>query len=220
MNLFSKSKQKKYENTMKILKEKSIDQLRDRIKILLVDDERYDIIEILRNRGYRIYYKEDITYTIETEPFDLILLDINGIADKFASTKQGFGFALEVKKIYPQKIVVSFSGVSDPKINEQLDKIDGYIAKDTDVDMWCIRLDNLIKRYCDPEYQWNAICSKLKDSGVSKEVIEELKTVYMESLDSNSFDNIKNAFIENVNDSKLIFDVLGSVIALVKVFGY
>lgn len=219
MMLFSKSKQKKYENTMKIIKEKSIDQLRDKIKILLVDDERYDIIEILRNRGYKIYYKEDITYPIETEPFDLVLLDINGIADKFASTKQGFGFALEVKKIYPQKIVVSFSGVSDPKINELLDKIDGYIAKDTDVDMWCTRLDSFIKRYCDPEYQWNAISLKLKDSGVSKEVIEELKAVYMKSLDSNSFDDIKNIFMERVNDAKLIVDVLTSVIALFKVFG-
>ena len=199
-----------------IVKEKSIEKLRERVKILLVDDEEYEIIDILKTRGYDIYYKSDINYLIETEPFDIILLDIKGIAKMFGSPKQGFGFAINVKNKYPQKVVVSFSGTSDIRINEELHKIDGFIMKDTDVDTWCNRLDKYIKDYCDPNYQWNAIANKLKKDGVNEDVINELKDEFISSFENNSFDSFSSKFMENVKNAKELMEILGVLISLFK----
>lgn len=217
MGLFKKNENKNNEvNVTNIVKEKSIEKLRERAKILLVDDEEYDIIDILKTRGYDIYYKSDINYLIETEPFDIILLDIKGIATKFGSPKEGFGFAMNVKSKYPQKVVISFSGVSDVRINEELHKIDGFITKDTDVDTWCSRLDGFIKDYCDESYQWNAIANKLKNDGVNEDVINELKDEFFNSFKSNSFDKFSNKFMDKVKNAKELMEILGILISLLK----
>lgn len=204
------------DTVMNIVKERSIEKLRERVKILLVDDEEYEIIDILKTRGYSIYYKSDINYLIETEPFDIILLDIKGIAKKFGSPKQGFGFAVNVKNKYPQKIVISFSGTSDIRINEELHKIDGFIMKDTDVDIWCNRLDKYIKDYCDPNYQWNAIAKKLKKDGVEEDIINELKDEFISSFENNSFDGFSSRFMQKVRNAKELMEILGVLISLFK----
>lgn len=216
MMFWKKENKHNVDNVMNFVKEKSIDKLRERVRILLVDDEEYEIIDVLKTRGYDIYYKSDINYLIETEPFDIILLDIKGIAKKFGSPKQGFGFAINVKEKYPQKIVISFSGTSDVRINEELHKIDGFIMKDTDVDTWCSRLDQYIKNYCDPKNQWNAISNKLKKDGVSEDILNELEDEFINSFENNSFDKFSNKFMEKVKNAKELIEILGVLISLFK----
>lgn len=218
MGFFKKKAEERnsIDHVMNIVKERSIDKLRERVKILLVDDEEYEIIDVLKTRGYDIYYKSDINYLIETEPFDIVLLDIKGIAKKFGSSKQGFGFAIKVKERYPQKIVVSFSGTSDVKIYEEIDKIDGFIMKDTEVDIWCNRLDQYIKDYCDPNKQWDSIANKLRKEGVSNDIINELKDEFISSFENNSFDKFSNKFMEKVKNAKELMEVLSVLISLFK----
>ncbi|MCS4570084.1 hypothetical protein FZ989_03615 [Clostridium perfringens] len=112
---------------------------------------------MLSTRGYQVFYKEDIAYPIETEPFDIIVLDIKGVATRFGSNNEGFGFAKEVKMLYPNKIVLCYSGTSDTKIMDQIKEIDDFIYKDRDIDSWASKLDFYIKKYSDVEYQWSVI---------------------------------------------------------------
>lgn len=216
MSLFGKKKNE-YVKILDSLKENNITELRKKIKILLVDDEEYDIFELLKTRGYQVYYKNDVTYTLETEPFDIVILDIKGVAKNFGSTYEGFGFAKEIKKVYSNKIVICYSGTNDTKIMDQLGEIDGFIYKDTDIDIWASRLDSLIKDYSSVEYQWKVIEKKLLEKRVDQKEIDELKKYYVQSLETESFNEFKQKFDTVINDIKLYAEILSSIFSLIKI---
>lgn len=69
-NLFNSNKSLTYNAAIKLVYDNNIHTLRSRIKILIVDDEKFDIVQILRERKYDIYYKKDITFL---KPSRLIL---------------------------------------------------------------------------------------------------------------------------------------------------
>ncbi|EOU1698114.1 hypothetical protein LTX13_002355 [Clostridium perfringens] len=217
LRIFNK---RKLDNVIKISTNKSIAKLRERIKILIVDDQKpSDLIDILRERGYRIFYKENISYQIETEPFDIILLDIKGIAAAYGSSDEGFGFALALKKDYPEKVVVSYSGESNQRISERLNEIDGFISKDTSADTWCSKLDGYIKKYCSVNYQWDAIAKKLKDNGINDDTINSVKDEFISSFSQDTFGGFNDYFINTIEDLKISMDLMKSIISLVKIFG-
>lgn len=211
-------KKSSYKYNLKKIKEKNITELRKKVKVLMIDDEEYDIVELLKNRGYNVYYKEDISYALEVEPFDIVILDIKGVAKKFGSTYEGFGFAKEIKMIYPHKLVLCYSGTSDININEQLGSIDGFIKKDTDIDVWSQKLDSYIKKYCSIDYHWKIIESQLKDQNTNEKTIDSLRGAYVKSFETDSFDELKNTFMLNMSDVKMFIEVLGSLISLIKIF--
>lgn len=218
MGFFTKKTTKQYEQTIKKIKEKSITQLRKKVKILMVDDEEYDIVELLKNRGYEVYYKEDISYVLEVEPFDIIVLDIKNVAKRFGSVHEGFGFAKEVKMVYPQKLVLCYSGTSDININEQLDKIDGFVKKDTDVDIWSQKLDGCITKFSDVNHHWGVIEKQLKEQKIDTESIERLKKLYLKSFETDSFDELKSTIMDNMNNAKLFIEVISSLTSLIQIF--
>lgn len=210
----------KLDKVIKISKNKAISKLKEQVKILIVDDNKpSDLIDILRERGYKIYYKENISYQIETEPFDIILLDIRGIASVYGSIDEGFGFALDLKKDYPEKVVVSYSGESGRNISERINEIDGFISKDTSADIWCSKLNEYIKRYCTVEYQWDAIAKKLKYNGIDDNTISSVKDEFIKSFDGDEFRGFNDYFVQAIEDLKISMELMSSIISLIKIFG-
>lgn len=218
MGLFNRIKSNKINKEVNDIRNKDIVELRKKIRILIVDDEKYDIYDILKNRGYNIYYKQDINSVIEVEPFDITIFDIKGVAKEFASTYEGFGFAKEVKSIYPNKKVICYSGTSDKRIMQEINKIDGFIDKDTDIDVWASRLDSYIKTYSSIDYQWSIIENQLYKKGLGKESVEELKKNYIKSIETESFVELKETFNLNIKDTKLYLEILNSIFSLIKIF--
>ena len=209
---------KKNNVSLKSCGENNIAKLRKKIKILMIDDEEYDIFDVLKDRGYNIYYKNEISYVEETEPFDIIILDIKGVAKKFSSPYEGFGFAKEVKMLYPNKIVLCYSGTCNAEINEELSNnvIDGFINKDTSSDKWSVKLDSYIKKYLNIYYQWQQINSKLINEGIAQDKIDLMKEAYINSFNTDSFDELKNTFMNTINNAKLCVDTLLSVVSIIK----
>ena len=101
-------------------------------------------------------------------------------------------------------------------INGQLDKIDGYIPKDTDIDQWSARLDAFIKNYSSVDYHWGIIESKLREERYSQNIIDDLKERYIKSFNEDSFDDMKNQFMLKINDSKMCIDIITSLVSLIK----
>ena len=113
---FSKKDDSKYQSTINLIYDRNINTLRSKVKILIVGDEEFVLINILKERKYDIYWKKDITYAVEAEPFDIVVIDIIGIAKSLGSGMGGFAIAKE---------------------------IDGYISKDTDLDKWAEKFAEL-----------------------------------------------------------------------------
>ena len=147
MCLFGKMKSKKeYAKALEMLEKNNISNIRKRIKILVVDDETDDIYQVLKERQYEVYYKNDMNYAVEAEPFEIVVMDIKGVAKRLQSNMEGFALACEVKHKYPLKRVCCYSGSIHKEISEKLtdNKIDAFFSKDMEMDKICDKIDKLI----------------------------------------------------------------------------
>lgn len=196
-----------YKSAMKLIYDKNIRTLRSKVKILIVDDEPFEIIDMLNERKYDIYYKKDITYAIEAEPFDIVIVDIRGIASALGSSMGGFTVAKEVKEHYPVKQVWCYSGSTiKSEVASRIKEIDGYISKDTDIDQWCEKLDNIIHKYCSEEYQVDILEKQLKACSVSEEDIKRVIKEYKSNLENKNFGSVIEMITTLVGDGKSVVD--------------
>src|SRR5688500_8948704 len=93
-------------------RELTLDQIRQRAKILVVDDEPFPYDELFRRDGYSIQCWVDVESLdrMTDDTFDLIFLDMSGIGRDHAKTDQGFGVLRHVKERAPWKAVIAYSG--------------------------------------------------------------------------------------------------------------
>lgn len=211
-----KNKRKTYSSAIKFLNSQNIAQIREKVKILFVDDEEFEIVEQLKDRMYKIYYKSDIWYTIEAEPFDVIIMDIRGVAKRTRSSMEGFSIAAEIKKAYPEKQVYCYSGtVIMNEIAEKLNNIDGYILKDTDIDKWTEKLDTIICDYTDSDKRWEIIRERLVQNKVSDIDIETIHRDYKRIYKDGYVEPFMTSIFEHVKQTEIALNLINSVLTLI-----
>lgn len=204
---------------MNLIYDKSIHTLRACAKILIVDDEEFDIINILRERKYDIYYKKDITYAIEAEPFDIIIIDIKGVASAVGGRMGGFAVAEEVKQRYPAKQVWCYSASAvKQEIASKMNKIDGYIGKDTEIDTWCEKLDRIITTFCSEEYQVKVLEDQLRLCNVSDSNITRIIAEYKSNLETKNFNSVIDMITGLVDNGKSVFSLIRSIYSFIEHF--
>ena len=193
--------------------------MRKRAKILVVDDEDEEIYEVLKERQYDAYYKNDITYSIKAEPFDIILMDIRGVARRRKSNMEGFAIACEIKSKYPLKRVCCYSGSVHQEISEQLAdrKIDAFWVKDIDIDKMCEKIDNLIMEYADVEKQWEVLREEMVKNKISEEDIRRIREAYFEGFKKGNFAELNIVTMETIKNASTMLNIVNSILTLIKV---
>lgn len=215
---FSKRKSK-YESAMNLIYDRNIHTLRNKVKILIVDDEDFDLIDILRERKYNIYCKRDISYAIEAEPFDIVVIDIKGVAKALGSGMEGFAIAKEIKTRYPSKQVWCYSGsLIKPEVSEKLKEIDGYIQKDTELDKWAEKLDGIIERYCSNEYQEEVLVGQLRRYQVSEPEITKILAEYKIGLEMKNFNGVTEMLPQLISSGKCVIEIVNLIYSFAKLF--
>lgn len=220
MCLFYKGKEtNRHINALELIEKNNLSNLRKRIKILLIDDESDDIYDVLKERQYNVYYKNDMNYAIEAEPFEIVIMDIKGVAKRLQSSMEGFSLACEVKQKYPLKRVCCYSGSVYAEISEQLadKKIDAFLFKDMDMDKMCEKIDTLILEYADYKKQWEIIRKQLLDCNTNERDIKIIQKSYMESFQNGNVMNLNNTIIDVLKNGTIILNICSAVINLMKV---
>lgn len=220
MCLFRKTKaNKKYINALELIEKNNLSNIRKRIKILVVDDESEDIYNTLKERQYDVYYKNDMNYAVEAEPFEIIIMDIKGVAKRLQSSMEGFSLAGEVKQKYPLKRVCCYSGSIHAEISEQLadKKIDAFFPKDMEMDKICEKIDRLILDYVDYKKQWEIIRKQLLDCNTRDEDIEMIHEAYTEGFENGNILLLSNTLIEKLKNGATMLNICSAVINLIKV---
>lgn len=215
--MFKYNKKRKYDTTLKLIDKNNTVNLRERVKILIVDDDEIGIVDYLKTRNFDVYYKNDLNYIIEAMPFDIIIMDIKGVGKSLGSSMEGFALACEIKKKYPHKQVHCFSSTVKSEIAADLKKIDGFISKDYDVDKWAEQLDGIIAKYVNIDYQWSVLEQQLIKISINKTDIEDIKTVYYDSFNNNKFDNIDTVLMGIIKNTNVMLGVLQTILSLVKI---
>ncbi len=220
MCIFGKIKsKKKYATSLELLEKNKLPNIRKRIKILVVDDESDDIYDILKERQYDVYYKNDMNYAVEAEPFEIVVMDIKGVAQRLQSSMEGFSLACEVKHKYPLKRVCCYSGSIHAEISEQLadKRIDAFFPKDMEMDKICEKIDRLILDYVDYKQQWEVIRKQLIDCNTSEEDIKIIQEAYYEGFNNGNISRLSNAIIETLKNGTAMLNISSAVINLIKV---
>lgn len=220
MSFFRKlGSEKKYARALELIEKNNISNIRKRIKILVVDDESEDIYQILKERQYDVYYKNDMNYAIEAEPFEIIVMDIRGIAKRLQSSMEGFSLACEVKHKYPLKRVCCYSGSIHSEISEQLaeNKIDAFFAKDMEMDKVCEKIDKLILNYVDYNQQWEIIRKQLVEYNTSEDDIQKIREAYNDGFQNGNIVQLSNVIMDTVKNGTTMLNITSSIITLIKV---
>ncbi|MCI8788922.1 MAG: hypothetical protein HFH92_07420 [Lachnospiraceae bacterium] len=217
--MFRKKSKKKCAYTLELLEKGNLSNIKKRIKILVVDDESDDIYNILKERQYDVYYKSDMNYAVEAEPFEIVVMDIKGVAKRLQSNMEGFSLACEVKHKYPLKRVCCYSGSIHAEISEQLAdrKIDAFFPKDMEMDKVCEKIDSLILGYVDYKQQWEIIRKQLIDCSTSEEDIKVIQEAYEDGFKNGNISRLNNAIIETLKNGTAILDICSAAINMIKV---
>lgn len=112
-----------------------ITSMKDKIKILFIDDEKFMMVDILKEAGWintkRVKDVTNLELPIILESH-IIFVDINGIA-KNLFKDQGIGLAGELKKKYPEKVIIIYSAESNgDRFHKTLRVVDECISKNAE----------------------------------------------------------------------------------------
>lgn len=170
---------------------------RDDIKLLCIDDQGFPYEEIIRNHGFSIKVETDITDIRSVAEYPVVICDIKGVGSKLGSRYEGGHVIEEIKRNYPEKYVIAFTGQQfDATYNKFFSMSDLVLTKDIDSDEWVSSLDDIIKKVVSPIDQWKRIRRYLYDKDVSTRLVYELEVSYISA--------VKNQHKTYFSESKLL----------------
>lgn len=165
--------------------ESRISQKRKAFRILVIDDEAFSYIENLERNQFDITHVSDITAISTVEPYHIILCDLVGVGKKLNPILQGAHIISEIKKSYPEKITIAYTGGpnNDLMINS-MKVADNSIKKDASIEDWCDILDDSILQLANPVSVWKKYRIRLLDAGVSPAELLYLEDDFVKSFES------------------------------------
>lgn len=174
---------------------------RRNIPILIIDDNEFEYLEILRNHGFSLTHSKDIDSIESVKAYEIILCDIKGVGKKFGSKYEGAHIIAEIRKKYPFKILIAYSALShNPSYNSYFKLADDMMKKDSDSDEWIELLDYSIKKVTDVVMKWEKIRNYMIKKNISLFTITRLEDEYVTKL-------LKNGKVEGFPSDKLLKEI-------------
>lgn len=129
LNIFNKNKKK-------AIPIPSLPDLKQKTKILFVDDQKFNVVDSLKTKDgwkniQRVSDVESMSQTEVTEAH-IIFVDVQGVGKKLGFADEGLGLIVALKETYPEKKVVMYSAESQGQVNafhKAADLVDGRLKK-------------------------------------------------------------------------------------------
>lgn len=101
----------KYKPVLRLSPNWNLDELKKRLKIIVIDDVDTFPLQQFKDYGYNVDYWEKVKDIKKLEDgfYDIIILDIGDVA-KEISEDDGFGVMERLKKHNPSQIIIAYSG--------------------------------------------------------------------------------------------------------------
>lgn len=217
---FSKGSKKNFfwrepiQNMSSLRRPIDFEEIKKRIRIVIVDDEDSFPIKLFQSEGYSIEKWDkvtDISYgKLESGFYDIIILDIKGIALDI-SQDDGLGVLENIKAKNPAQIIIAYSQHSFDLSKSKFWKLaDETIAKPSDFLKIKNIIDNLINTKFKPDRYINALHEMLKLNGIEEKEIKKLDVEIAKSIVKKETPNW-NKLLEFINNKA---ELTGRVITL------
>ena len=193
------------------------------VRVLILDDAGYNI-EPLKSLGYiNVDVKTVFTDMKEIEMYDVIFCDVTDVAKNIYNDGQGAQLASCIKKTYPNKYVVIFSGQTfKPSFSKYFSEVDAVLDKSANYGEITDHIDKCISIQNDPIKYWKFIkkvmtSNELNDITLSKMEHFYVKSIidhkdYITNMDSNIFSDIDYSII--LNFIKVISTVIQTYLSI------
>ena len=158
--------------------------LRKKVKILAIDDQNFPPEKNLSNSGFDVEVFSDIQRISDAGPFPIVLCDVNGVGTSLSEDTQGAYVIDEIKKTYPDKIVVAYTAGSAASkiVSAAKQRSDYYIRKDASIEDWRDLLDDRIRDLCNPIFVWKRERIRLLNAGIELEELLEIEQAILSNL--------------------------------------
>lgn len=164
------------------------EELKKRIRIVVIDDEQSFPLKLFQAEGYAIEHWDKVVTVsygkLESGFYDIIILDIKGVATEI-SKEDGLGVLENIKKKNPAQIIIAFSQHSyDLDKTKFFLQADEYIAKPSDFLNIKNSIDNLITTKFNPTRYIDSLHQLLKNNGLNDREIKKLDTQIYKTIKS------------------------------------
>ena len=196
----------------------SMRSARDRrslISICVIDDSPFEPKRNLENVGYRITYLGDVSTVDVVTPHHIVLCDLMGVGSALDARKQGAFVIKEIKRNYPEKYVIAYTGGASNQIlsREAFQISDYFLKKDADIETWVTTLDDIIAKLLDPYAVWKRQRQALIDREVDTLTVLKLEDAFVQSIASH-VEPDRSALARMLSSEKISADVRSIVQSL------
>lgn len=155
---------------------------RDQIKVCVIDDEGFDM-NTLYDLGYKnIRRKLQFENMDEYQDFDIILCDVEGIGVSVDAEKQGLAVAEQIKNVYPEKVILLYSGKNIETFGEMPSNLDGYLRKQSSMSELAKSLDEIYAHSINPVNVWGKTRDEMLQNNISTKTIAFLEDRFCRAL--------------------------------------
>jgi DNA-binding NarL/FixJ family response regulator len=165
----------------------SREELIRRSRILIIDDERPDIIDDLKKAGFAIDYETDMTSDnmkiIENSVYDLLLLDYGNVGKSFG-THEGLDLLKHIKRVNPAIIILAYT--SKNLSSDQADfyrLTDGVLSKDAGIQTSLEKIEEGLEKAHSIQNIWGSFL-QIAGISVGSEEDKEWQNLYIKSFNS------------------------------------
>lgn len=171
-----------------------LQELKKRVTIAVIDDQPFLMVEGLRTHGFNIVEMGgDIRSIDQVMAFPIIICDIKGVGKTFGSTYEGAHVLSEIRKTYPDKFLITYSGMQyDVSYNEILISADASATKDANIDYWISVLEAGLKAVGDPKERWFRFRNSLVSKQIDAYELFKLETAFVKSITSKNTSAMSN----------------------------
>lgn len=201
----------------------SSSELKRKTKIVVVDDEEDSFpCQLLQDDGYTIEWWKKVDsqklQRLEIGDFDIIVLDIMGVADKKISDTDGIGVLKRIKSVNKHQIVVAFSGQSYDLSKTEFWKLaDEALSKPVTLIQCKELLDNLIQKRINIINYWSAIKDILLINNIPKKNVNKLESELVNILEGKTKYNeqeITNTFLGGIQNTAAIITLIQAIMRI------
>jgi hypothetical protein len=183
-NPFKKKNGKKFQR-------KSLPELKDKTRVVMIDDEETGLVDSLKGEGWHIKYMADLDKYNNTDLKDahIVCVDIKGVGVLLNIKEQGLGLVRNIKEKYPEKRIILCSSVSSHDIfDDAIDLVDKKVYKDGQTHPF----DSAIEELSYKLFDWDSLIKEIyfkykSDFGVEIS-LDEFNSNMKTAIDGNEID--------------------------------
>lgn len=201
----------------------SLPELRKRTKILVIDDDVDAFpVQSLRNQGYTIEHWAEVQSMerLERGDFDIIILDIAGVARKLSPEEDGFAVLQHLKQHNPMQIIVAFSGQSFDLSKQEFFKLaDDTLPKPVNTLKCRQILDELIESKMTVRHLWDTVSALMRAEGVTERKVAKLEKQLAKAIESARSPDVPDIVSGCVERGELALKVTAVVLKILALCG-